>query len=326
LNKFGRIALKTILWIVLAVIAVLLLAIFLIRLPAVQNFVVGKVTTYVEGKIHTPVRIGYINIEFPKKIVLEDVYFEDQTRDTLFAGEQLKVDISMFKLLKNTVEVQDLSLHGITAKISRTLPDSTFNFDYIIKAFASEKASTPTADTSAGLTFDIDKVVFERFHIVYTDEVIGLSSDVYLKQFASNVKTFDLTKNMAFNLPKVRIEGLNATIKQWGTAEAEDAPDAQDFGITDPSVAADKRLPDIGIQTADLKDIIIHYEDSSSAIKTKFVIQNLLANIEEIDLNKEYVKLKDLTLDGSDSEVYLGKIQKTVRVDTTASTPVNWVV
>lgn len=107
MDRFGRIALKTILWIIGSVIALLLLVILLIRMPAVQNYVVGKVTNYLENKIGTPVDIGYINITFPKKLVLENVYFEDQSKDTLIAGEKLLVDIDMFKLLKNTVEIHN---------------------------------------------------------------------------------------------------------------------------------------------------------------------------------------------------------------------------
>src|SRR5690606_37922305 len=144
-----------------------------IRLPRVQNYVVGKVTTYLENKIGTPVEIGNVNITFPKKLELQKIYFEDQAKDTLLAGEKIVVDINMFKLLKNTIEIEEFRLEGITAKINRTLPDSTFNFDYIISAFASQKDSSPTADSSAALLFDIDDVIFNRIHFMYDDQVIG---------------------------------------------------------------------------------------------------------------------------------------------------------
>lgn len=153
MNKFGRIALKTILWIVGSLIALLLLVIFLIRIPSVQNYVVNKVTNYVEQKIGTPVSIGYVNITFPTSVVLENIYMEDQSRDTLLAGEKLKVDISMWKLLNSTVEVKSIALEGITAKINRTLPDSSFNFDYIVKAFASPQKKPKKRRYISSVTF-----------------------------------------------------------------------------------------------------------------------------------------------------------------------------
>jgi len=327
LNRFGRIALKTFLWIIGSIIALILLVIFLVRLPAVQNYIVGKVTNYLENKIGTPVDIGHINITFPKKLVLENVYFEDQSKDTLLAGQELKVDINMFKLLKNTIEIEEFELKGITAKINRSLPDSTFNFAYIVNAFATEKESTTTADSTSALVFDIDKVNFDDIKFVYKDDVIGTSADLFLKHFDTRVKRFDLTKNMAFDMPVVNIDGLTAVIKQWAVAESEEAPDASDFGINDPTVEATSLLPDLGINTLNLKNILVKYDDEANNMKTKFDIKELLANVEQLDLNKEIVKLKEIKLDGSDSEVLLGKTVKKQddKADSDTSS-INWVV
>ncbi|WP_293907318.1 AsmA family protein, partial [Sphingobacterium sp. UBA5670] len=228
MNRFARIALKTILWIIGGIIALFILIVFLLRLPSIQNYIAGKVTHYVEGKIGTPVKIGYINIDFPKKLVLEDIYLEDQSKDTLVAGKRIAVDINMLKLLKNTVEIQSLEADGITAKIRRTLPDSAFNFDYIVKAFASEKESEPAADSTSALLFNLDKVKFSNIHAVYADEVIGTSADVYLGNLNTNIKKFELTKNMAFDLPKINIDGLNATVKQWKPAADGTGPSVED--------------------------------------------------------------------------------------------------
>lgn len=331
MNRFGRIALKTILWIIGSIITLLLLIIFLIRMPAIQNYVVGKVTNYLENKIGTPVNIGYINITFPKKLVLENVYFEDQSKDTLIAGEKLLVDINMFKLLKNTVEVQQLELKGITAKINRTLPDSSFNFDYIVNAFASEEESTADADTTSALIFDINDVLFEHIHFVYHDEVIGTSADIRLQHFDTKVKKFDLTNNMAFSMPNIKLDGLTAMVKQWAPASEAEAPSAEDFGITDASVEESSLLPDLEIKNLNLSNILITYQDSSSAMDTRFDIRKLTADIKEVDLNKEIVRLGKVTLDESDSQILLGKVASTPTVTTEADTTsdsstMNWIV
>lgn len=332
MNKFSRIALKTLLWIIGSVIGLILLVIFLIRLPSVQTYIAGKVTTYVEGKIGTPVRIGRVNIEFPKKLVLENIYLEDQSKDTLVAGEAIKVDINMIKLLKSTVEIQQLEATGITAKIRRSMPDSSFNFDYIIKAFASPETTKAKTDTTSAMVFNMDKVIFDRFHVVYADDVIGTNADVYLKHFDTRIKKFDLTKNMAFDMPKINIDGLGAIITQWNPTDEGDGPSVEDFGITDPTTIATSLLPDIGIDIADLRNINVHYEDKSSKMRTKFSIQKLYADINSIDLNKEVVNIKKISLEGSDSQVFFDKIaKKTLPVSdkNTASSPptkVNWVV
>ncbi|WP_293882219.1 translocation/assembly module TamB domain-containing protein [Sphingobacterium sp. UBA1498] len=329
MNRFTRVAFKTILWIIGVIIALAILIVFLIRIPSVQNYIAGKVTQYVEGKIGTPVKIGYINIDFPKKLVLQDIYLADQSKDTLVAGKSIAVDINMLKLLKNTVEIQSIEAEGITAKIRRTLPDSSFNFDYIVKAFASQKESTPTADSSSALLFNLDKVKFDKFHIVYADDVIGTSADVYLNSLNTNIKKFDLTKNMAFNLPKVKIDGLSATIKQWRPMVDGSAPSVEDFGITDETAQTTTLLPDVGIQIADLTNILVRYEDQSSLLNTKFYVKNLHADINKIDLNKEVVDIQTISLDGSDNSVLFGKVLKkanSIAKPTVDTTKVNWIV
>ncbi|MGE8424647.1 MAG: translocation/assembly module TamB, partial [Sphingobacterium siyangense] len=224
---------------------------------------------------------------------------------------------------------------GITTKIRRSLPDSSFNFDYIVKAFASEKESEPTADTASALLFNLDKVKFSKIHVVYADAVIGTSADVYLGRLNTNIKKFDLTKNMAFELPKINIDGLNATVKQWKPAVEGAGPSVEDFGITDKTAQTTSLLPDVGIQVAELSNVLVRYEDESSALKSQFILKNFYAAINKIDLNKEFVDIQKLDLDGSDNNVLLGKIQKSsvsaaktseVEADSSSAAKMNWVV
>ena len=326
MNKFTRVLLRIFLWIFGSVIALVLLVIFLIRLPSVQNYIAGKVAHYLETKIGTPVNIGYVNITFPKKLVLENIYFEDQSQDTLLSGEKLMVDINMLKILKNTIEIQEIDLEGITAKITRSAPDGSFNFDYILKAFTSEKESTPTApDTASALLFNIDKVNFDRIRFAYKDDMIGTSADIWLNHFDTRIKTFDLKDNMTFDMPKINLEGLTAYVKQWAPSTESTKPSPEDFGITDSSANTTALLPNIGTELIKLKDIFVRYQDVSSAMDTKFDIKNLSANVDLIDLNKEVVRLRELMLDQSDSYVTFGKTTK--KTSTTSDTSsVNWVV
>lgn len=133
LKRVGSILLKTILIIVLLIVTILIL----IQTPPVQNFLVKKATAFLEKKLKTRVEIGKIYIGFPKDIVLENIYVEDRKKDTLLSGGRLKIDIAMMKLLDSEIEVNEIKLDEITAKVSRLLPDTTYNFQFIVDAFAS---------------------------------------------------------------------------------------------------------------------------------------------------------------------------------------------
>lgn len=326
MKKAGRIALKTLLWIIASITGLVLLLIILIRIPTVQNYAVTKITNFIETKIGTPVDIAYVSLDFPKKLVLEGVYFEDLSGDTLVAGEKLKVDISMLKLLRNTVEISELNLEGVTAKINRTLPDSAFNFDYIITAFVGEPEPNPT-DTSTAMTFAIDKVLLDRIRFVYHDEVIGMGADINLGHLNTRIKTFDLSGNMHFAIPKISIDGLHATIRQWATLQAGDIPSVGDFGVI-PEAEAASLLPDLDFGAFDLRNVVFAYTDESSAMDTRFEIERFEAVLNALDLNGEFVDIKSLLLDGSDSRIYFG--QTTASTSNNAPTdeingePINW--
>ncbi|WP_353126953.1 translocation/assembly module TamB domain-containing protein [Parapedobacter pyrenivorans] len=327
MNRFGRIAVKTLLWIIGSIIGLVLLAFILIRIPAIQNYVVRQVTSYLENKIKTPVRIAHVSLDLPKMLVLEGVYFEDQSRDTLLAGEKIRVDISMLKLLRNTVEISQIDLQGITAKINRTLPDSAFNFDYIIKAFVSEQQEPASPDSSAPMKFDIDKVNLDRIRFRYHDEVIGMASEINLNHLDTRIETFDLESNMRFGIPQINIDGLQGSVRQWAVAQAGETPDAEDFGLVDTTEAT--LLPDLEFKTLNLANIDFAYTDEAGAMDTRFKIDKLLARLNMLDLNKELVDIREIDLDGSDSRVFFGQIEDApdIPVDTSAATagePVNW--
>lgn len=320
MNRFGRIAIKTLLWITGSIIGLILLVFVLIRIPAVQNYVVHKVTSYIENKIKTPVRIARVSLDLPKMLVLEGVYFEDQSRDTLLAGEKLRVDISMLKLLNNTVEISQINLVGITAKINRTLPDSAFNFDYIIQAFVGEQQETTPPDSSAPMKFDLDKVVLDRIRFLYRDDVIGMAAEINLGKLETRIETFDLQGNMQFSIPRIAIDGLQGSVRQWAVASAGETPDATDFGIPDTTATA--LLPDLEFGTINLSAIDFAYTDEASAVDTRFRVKKLLVRLNELDLNEERVDIREIDLDGSDSHVFLGQTDSVTT--TSAGEPANW--
>ena len=126
---------KILLYFILFVITLFLLIVIALQTPFGQSFIKDKAVSYLQEKIKTKVAVGSIEIGLPKKIVLHDFYFEDQSKDTLLAGKSLKIDISLFELFNSKVEINSIKLEKITANIEVD-KDSVYNFDYIINAFA----------------------------------------------------------------------------------------------------------------------------------------------------------------------------------------------
>jgi hypothetical protein len=323
LNKLIKNVLKIVLWLISIIIGLILLVFVLIRIPAVQNFTAQKVVSYLENKIGTKVSLKGISLDLPKLLVLEGVYFEDQKQDTLFAGDTLKVNISLLKLLNNKVEINELDFRGITAHINRSLPDSTYNFDYIIRSFVTEDTQSASNDTSASMTFSIDKINLDRIKIIYRDDVIGTSAQLDLGHLDTRIKTFDLTK-MFFEIPKINVDGFTTVVDQWEVARAQDIPSATAFGVE--KVVDDDQTTDLRIGKLDLKNFNIQYEDAIAEMKAKVIFNILQLDFNELNLPEETVDVNKLVLEGADASVAFAKTKKTKPDTSSSSEPINWIV
>src|SRR3954468_12441278 len=112
-RKIARILLKTVLFIFLFIVFIFLL----LLTPPVQRFLTAKVKTYLGNKLQTKVEIGRIAFGLSGKVSLENVYIEDRSKDTLVSGGNIRGHLDFFKLFSNEVQVKDLELQNITAKI-----------------------------------------------------------------------------------------------------------------------------------------------------------------------------------------------------------------
>ena len=128
-------AAKIIGWVGLSVLAVLLLLIAAIQIPAVQNRIVKRTISELEQKLGTKVGLGHIAIAFPKEIVLEELYVEDQSQDTLLYAGELSIDTDLFALFKKTIQLNDVSLKNWKVILSRSSDVETFNYHFIPAAF-----------------------------------------------------------------------------------------------------------------------------------------------------------------------------------------------
>jgi hypothetical protein len=307
LNKILRRTLKILGWTVVSIIVLLLLVVVLIQVPAVQQFAKGKVVAFLESKLKTRVEIGRLSIAFPKKVVLENIYFEDQKKDTLLAGRRLAVDISMFKLIKSEVEINDIELSGIRANIYRKGTDSFFNYDYIVKAFTTPKKTPAPADTS-GVKIDIRHVALNEITASFRDDATGSDMYVYLGAFETNIKKFDLDK-LAFEVPNLRLERVVARMYQHKPL-VEPKTEAE---VT----AANTGAPELALKLGklSLKSIDFDYGNDVSAMTARVKLGELLAEPQNLDLPKLELAFKNLALRNTDAVIALGNTPEAHEVE-----------
>lgn len=168
-RKIARIVLKSILFLFLFVVFV-----FLILLtPPAQRFLTGKVEGYLQNKLKTKVEIGSISFGLSGNINLQNVYIEDRTKDTLVSGGTIKAHLNYLRLFSNEVQIKDLELQNITTKIKRVLPDTVYNFQFIVDAFTTEQTKTPDTAQTAPLKLNISDIALDNINLKYTDVITG---------------------------------------------------------------------------------------------------------------------------------------------------------
>ncbi|MCF4102732.1 translocation/assembly module TamB domain-containing protein [Gillisia sp. M10.2A] len=309
-------SLKIILWILGGLIALLLLIILLLQFPAVQNVVKKKAISFIEGKIQTPVKIESLEIGLPKKIVLKGFYFEDQNKDTLVAGDRLAIDISLFKLIRSNVEINSIELEGAVANISRD-KDSVFNFDYIVKAFASPPPQDTTATTTISInTIDLDKIKFR-----FKDEISKNYIDLKLHHFDTHINRFDLD-NMSFGIPDINIDGLYLEMEQRKLTEI------LNNSVNTSQTSSSEKPLELDLGDITLSNIGIYFKSEQAKMNADLFLNKLDLKFNELDLTKEFINLEKVNLKGFRGDISILKDEvKSVGKDTitNSSTP-NWKV
>ena len=77
-------------------------------------------------------------VGFPNSLVMENLYLKGQKVDTLLYVRKFDVGLDILGLINSKADITAIDLQGVKANVVRN-PDGTFNFDYILNAFASNK-------------------------------------------------------------------------------------------------------------------------------------------------------------------------------------------
>ncbi|WP_163410572.1 translocation/assembly module TamB domain-containing protein [Flavobacterium ajazii] len=312
--------LRILLWCVGSLVALLLLLIILIQIPSVQNFVKDKAVSYLHKKIKTKVSLDHISIKFPKDVVLEGFYFEDQKKDTLLAGKRLEVDVDLFKLVSSELEINSISLENVKANISRN-KDGVFNFDYIIKAFESKEPKVEDPD-SKPFKISVVKVNLDNVKFNFKDDFSKNDIRVNLTHFDTNFKKFDLDK-MDFNIPNIKLNGLKVILNQ------DVVEKIAEVSVKTVDTISKRKDFNLDLGKISLSKIDILYDNKDSKLNSGIRLGNLNLSINKIDLNEQLLDFETFELKNLSGNLRLGSKDKQIQtpnLDSTAIKQSGWKV
>ncbi|HSH65460.1 MAG TPA: hypothetical protein VLB84_06595, partial [Bacteroidia bacterium] len=286
-KKVPKLILMSILWILLSLLGLVLLILIVIQFPGPQHFLTNKITTYVSTKINSRVEIGNLNIAFPKDISLTDLYVEDLHHDTLLYAHSIKINLNLFDLLSQKLELKDVSLEKLTAHIYREFPDTTFNYSFILNAFsASEEEKVPKKkSTKKGFEFSIRNVLLANTYITYMDTLSGTNTTIRLGTFKTNFDEFNLDKKKIF-INEIQLKKSDFFLSQTLPLKADtNSPAPFQF--------------DIGVKEVNLQDVKTTYLNKENLTDLRADIGKLKIQTNSIDLRKMSLDLKTIALSES---------------------------
>ena len=195
-------------------IAFFLLA-FVIRTSTFQTYLASIATSILSNELNTRIQIDKVDILFFDRAELNQLYVEDQQKDTLALIKSLVVTINLLDLDKQVFSLDKVQLSQGTIKINRAKNTGVFNYAFIEEYFSSESKSDPKP-----FDFSINRLELSDIRFKYDDNRKKLNSNgidwnhlaisslslkatdfkINLSDFQANIIEFKLKERSGFTI------------------------------------------------------------------------------------------------------------------------------
>lgn len=287
---------KLLLYILGSVFILLCLFLLFINLPVGKRLVKNKVQSYLQDKFKTKVSIGTVDYSLPKSIEISNVYIEDQKKDTLFFGEKVSVNISMFKLIWGNIDVQELSLKNIFLNVARGEKDSVFNYQFVINAFSSTSPTPAATKDTTPLKIKLDHLLLDRISLKFTDRNGGNDFYVAINSLDATLNKFQPDR-VDFGLIDFTASGVNFAqitykekISEPYLPVPDDKKEQQGYGLN--ITASSFNIRDVSV-TIDNKVSGMYYANKVTHLglgKAVFNLSQSLATADELLLDSSFIQ------------------------------------
>lgn len=260
-------------WSVLTVLAGLMLLFIILRLPAVQRWLGQKAAAYLAQETGAAIQLKELSFTYNGSVTLSGLFVPDQNGDTLLYSGQLQAGIYLLPLYRGNISLKPFYWENVVAHVVQNA-DSSFNFSYLIAAFASTEPAAHDTSVAKPLQLDLSKVQLTQLRLHYHSD---LNSDDYRLQLHSLKLNPDelVLEKMRFGIDALEIDGLDATMVLHPSPASTD---------TSSSTA-----PWIGLKNIDLKNIRYRLEQPGS--------QTINSSLKSLQLDEATIDLEAEKLD-----------------------------
>ncbi|ANW97277.1 hypothetical protein AXE80_13675 [Wenyingzhuangia fucanilytica] len=295
-------------WMFLGLLGLFVILVFFIRSPWGQNLIKNKITEFVSEKIETNFSIEKIYLGFSGNLIIEELYLEDQQKDTLLYSKSLEVSVAILPIItQNTIYVKSVDWTDLKAKVYQSEKQHQYNFDYIINAFVDPNAEEkPVQESdSSPLEIKVGTINFADFDLLFNDEVLGVNTHLKLGNLGLAFgNQFNIN---TFHFPIKKLELANV---DFNYTQSKSFPETEESQEESPS-------PFLEIEQLSLENIKVYYQDKiannlADVNLGLFFIDNAL-----VDLSSQKIEVEEIGLNNTFANLTLISEKKSTVQDTT---------
>ncbi|ANQ48512.1 translocation/assembly module TamB [Flammeovirga sp. MY04] len=270
----------------------------ILRVPFVQNYIIDKATSYLSDKTNSEVSIGYIALNFPKSLVIDDVLLKNPNGEDFISIKEIELDVDAETISLERVVIDKFAVHSLQTNI-KVNKNGEFNFDYLINAFASNEEEVVEEDTTTSvippiILHDIDLIDVD---ITYLDSVMNMDAHLNIGRLNTSIPEINLNTS-SYNVSNILLENSKISYTQFDEMPTSDVDTTQTS--TDEETPFRLILSKLQIHNVDLD-----YDDQVSPQKATIHIGDLNLLQHEFDLVKQDINIEKFDLNQSSIEYQL---------------------
>ncbi len=296
-----------------AILLFFVLLILFIRSSWGQNLIVQKAVNYVSNKTNTKVAIDKLFLTFDGGLQLDGLFLEDKKGDTLIYSKSLEANVPLFAMISgNAFGVENLEWNGLRANIVRKDTINSYNFQFLIDAFASENNTKTVKDTTATNSIDIvlGTLNFKDINVNFRDDVLGIDSKFKIGSLSADIDDVDVN-TMHFDVNK-------ANLKNSEISYVQNSP-----SIVLP--AAEVILPTITADKISINNTKAFYQSKIDNLAANVAITDFYTEIPNADLKNNSFDLNTIQLAKSKIRIDLNSKENKIAKNNT-QVAFNWPV
>lgn len=135
-------------------------------MPNVQTWLVQKAASYLSKQLNVRVEVAQVDVQLFRKVILKDVFIQDQQLDTLVFIPDFEVKIGRMDFDERSFILSELKLTKARIGIKHYKEPRAYNLDFLIDYFSSADSDTTKSEP---WKLKAKKIIFQDCHLTYQD-------------------------------------------------------------------------------------------------------------------------------------------------------------